>query len=59
MNLKVFDILIVGAGVSGIACAIEAKIVGIDNILVLEKSDNFFDTIRKFYKNGKIKLWIS
>jgi len=53
MYKKVFDILIVGAGVSGVACTIEAKIVGIDNILVLEKSDNFFNTIRKFYKNGK------
>jgi len=53
MSLKVFDILIVGAGVSGIACVIEAKIVGINNTLVLEKSDNFFNTIRKFYKNGK------
>ena len=53
MNSKIFDILIIGAGVSGVSCAIEAKIKNIDNILVLEKSDNFFSTIRNFYKDGK------
>ncbi|WP_418184698.1 NAD(P)-binding domain-containing protein [Aliarcobacter vitoriensis] len=53
MNKEIFDILIIGAGVSGVSCAIEAKVKNIDNILVLEKSDNFFDTVRKFYKDGK------
>ncbi|WP_418179933.1 NAD(P)-binding domain-containing protein [Aliarcobacter lanthieri] len=53
MNSQIFDILIIGAGVSGVSCAIEAKIKNIDNILILEKSDNFFDTVRKFYKDGK------
>ncbi len=50
---KVFDIAIIGAGPGGIASAIEAKIAGIDKVLVLEKADNHSDMIRKFYKPGK------
>jgi thioredoxin reductase (NADPH) len=50
---KVFDIVIIGAGPGGIASAIEAKLAGIDKILVLEKADNHNDVIRKFYKPGK------
>ena len=53
MSSKIFDTLIVGAGVSGISCAVELKIKNIDNIAVVEKSDNFFNTIRTFYKDGK------
>ena len=50
---KVFDIVIIGAGPGGIASAIEAKLKGIDKVLVLEKADNHSDMIRKFYKPGK------
>ena len=53
MSSKIFDTVIVGAGVSGISCAVELKIKKIDNIAVVEKSDNFFNTIRTFYKDGK------
>ncbi|MDX4061439.1 NAD(P)-binding domain-containing protein [Aliarcobacter skirrowii] len=53
MSSKIFDTVIVGAGVSGISCAVELKIKNIDNIAVVEKSDNFFNTIRTFYKDGK------
>ena len=49
MSSKIFDTLIVGAGVSGISCAVELKIKNIDNIAVVEKSDNFFNTIRTFF----------
>ena len=50
---KVFDIAIIGAGPGGIASAIEAKIAGIEKVIVLEKADNHSDMIRKFYKPGK------
>ena len=53
MSSKIFDTVIVGAGVSGLSCAIELKIENIENILLIEKSDNFFNTIRTFYKDGK------
>lgn len=53
MSSKIFDTVIVGAGVSGISCAVELKIKNIDNFAVIEKSDNFFNTIRTFYKDGK------
>ncbi|QCI28530.1 NAD(P)-binding domain-containing protein [Caminibacter pacificus] len=50
---KVFDIAIIGAGPGGIASTIEAKLKGIDKVIVLEKADNHSDMIRKFYKPGK------
>jgi thioredoxin reductase (NADPH) len=50
---KVFDIAIIGAGPGGVASAIEAKLKGIEKIVVLEKADNHHDMIRKFYKPGK------
>ena len=53
MSSKIFDTVIVGAGVSGLSCAIELKVQNIENILLIEKSDNFFSTIRSFYKDGK------
>ena len=40
MSSKIFDTVIVGAGVSGLSCAIELKIENIENILLIEKSDN-------------------
>jgi len=50
---KVFDIAIIGAGPGGVASAIEAKLAGIEKVIVLEKADNHHDMIRKFYKPGK------
>ena len=48
-----YDIIIAGAGPAGLACAIELEILGIDNVLVLEKADTDNQTLRKFYKDGK------
>lgn len=48
-----YDVVIVGAGPGGIAAAIECKKQGIDNILVLEKSEAIFAMIREYYKAGK------
>jgi len=50
---KVYDLIIVGGGPGGIGTAIEAKVLGLKDILLLEKSDNHSDTIRKFYKDNK------
>ena len=50
MSSKIFDTVIVGAGVSGLSCAIELKVQNIENILLIEKSYNFFSNIRSFYK---------
>jgi len=53
MNDNIYDIVIIGGGPGGIGSAIEAKELGLDKILLLEKSDNHSDTIRKFYKDNK------
>ena len=52
-NGKVVDIAIIGAGPGGMACAIEAKLAGIDNIVVIDKAPHHNDMIHKFYKKGK------
>jgi thioredoxin reductase (NADPH) len=49
----IYDIVIIGGGPGGIGTAIEAKVLGLDKILLLEKSNNHSDTIRKFYKDNK------
>ena len=50
---KVVDIAIIGAGPGGMAAAIEAKLAGIDNIVVIDKAPHHNDMIHKFYKKGK------
>jgi len=50
---KIVDIAIVGAGPGGMACAIEAKLAGIENIIVFDKAPHHNDMIHKFYKKGK------
>jgi thioredoxin reductase (NADPH) len=50
---KKYDIAIIGAGPAGIATACEAMIMGIENIILFEKSVNHSDTIRKYFKDNK------
>ena len=50
---KLQDLVIIGAGPGGIAAGVEAKIAGFNKVLILEKSDDHNDVIRKFYKHGK------
>lgn len=50
---SVYDIIIVGGGPGGIGVSVEAKILGLKKILLVEKSDNHSQTIRKFYKDQK------
>jgi thioredoxin reductase (NADPH) len=52
-NSTILDILIVGAGPSGIAAAVEAKRQGLDKIKVLEKGPSHSSMIRSYYKEGK------
>lgn len=53
MNTNIYDIAIIGGGPGGIACAIEAAVHGIENIILIDKADNHSSTIRKFYKDNK------
>ncbi|MFP4332174.1 MAG: NAD(P)-binding domain-containing protein [Campylobacterales bacterium] len=53
MALKVFDIAIVGAGPAGIAAAVEATLLGIDSVVIFEKSSDHSSTIRDYYRDNK------
>lgn len=53
MSSKIYDLLILGAGPAGIATAYEASLLGIEKILILEKTSNNANTIRNFYEDGK------
>lgn len=44
---------IVGAGPAGIACAIEAKAMGLEPTIILEKAPHVCDTIVRLYRPGK------
>lgn len=48
-----YNIAIVGAGPGGIGTAVESKFLNIDNVILLEKSDDIANTIKKYYKDGK------
>jgi thioredoxin reductase (NADPH) len=50
---KVYNMVIVGAGPAGIATAVESYLLGIRDILILEKDQNHNATIRKYYKDNK------
>ena len=49
----IYDLLVIGAGPSGIAAAVEAKIAGLQHILILEKAPENNMTIRQYYTAGK------
>ena len=48
-----YDLIIVGGGPGGIAASVEAAILEISKVLLIEKGDNHSTTIRKFYKDDK------
>jgi len=52
-NANIVDLAIVGAGPGGMAAAIEAKLAGIENIVVIDKEPHHNDMINKFYKKVK------
>jgi len=51
--LKIYDVVIIGGGPGGIGAAVEAKVLGLKSILMIEKGENHSQTIRKFYKDNK------
>jgi len=53
MTNKIYDIVIIGGGPGGIGTAIEASAHNVGEILLIEKTDNHSNTIRKFYKDNK------
>jgi len=50
---KNYQLAIIGAGPAGIATAVESYLLGIRDIVILEKDENHNATIRKFYKDRK------
>ncbi|MDD5717738.1 MAG: NAD(P)-binding domain-containing protein [Sulfuricurvum sp.] len=48
-----YQLAIIGAGPAGIATAIESYVLGMRDIILLEKDENHNATIRKFYKDNK------
>ncbi|WOE70676.1 NAD(P)-binding domain-containing protein [Hydrogenimonas thermophila] len=50
---NIHNMVIVGAGPAGIATAVESYILGIRDIVLLEKDQNHNATIRKYYKDNK------
>ncbi|MEI0516937.1 NAD(P)-binding domain-containing protein [Brachyspira murdochii] len=48
-----YNLIIVGGGPGGIAASVEASILKMDKVLLIEKGDNHSTTIRKFYKDDK------
>lgn len=50
---KIYNIAIIGGGPGGIASAVESVMLGINDIILLEKGENHSTTIRKFYKDKK------
>lgn len=48
-----YELAIIGAGPAGIATAIESYVLGMRDIILLEKDENHNATIRKFYKDNK------
>lgn len=50
--MKKVDLIVVGAGPTGIGCTVEAKLKN-KEVLILEKSNNICHTLMQFYKEGK------
>lgn len=48
-----YDLVVIGGGPGGIGAVVEAKVLGLQKVLLIEKSDNHSHTIRKFYKDRK------
>ena len=53
MKDKIYDIVIIGGGPGGVGSAIEASAHNIGEIILIEKTENHSNTIRKFYKDNK------
>ena len=50
---SIYDLIVIGGGPGGIGAVVEAKELGLEKVLLLEKTENHSHTIRKFYKDKK------
>ncbi|UFS62885.1 NAD(P)-binding domain-containing protein [Sulfurimonas sp. HSL-3221] len=50
---QVYNLAIIGAGPAGIAAAVESYLLGMRDIIILEKGQSHNETIRKYYKDNK------
>jgi len=50
---QIYDMVIIGGGPGGIGAVVEAKMSGLEKVLMIEKGDNHSQTIRTFYKDNK------
>jgi thioredoxin reductase (NADPH) len=50
---RIYDLIVIGGGPGGISAIVEAKVLGLKDIMLIEKGDNHSQTIRKFYKDNK------
>jgi thioredoxin reductase (NADPH) len=48
-----YDLAVIGGGPAGIASAVEASVLGLNDIVLFEKGSNHSTTIRAFYKDNK------
>ncbi|MBD3793954.1 MAG: NAD(P)-binding domain-containing protein [Campylobacterales bacterium] len=48
-----YDLIVIGGGPGGIGSVVEAKVLGLKKVLLIEKTENHSNTIRKFYKDKK------
>ncbi len=53
MQQHIYNLAIIGAGPAGIATAVESYLLGIRDIVLIEKDQNHNATIRKYYKDNK------
>ena len=50
---KNFDLIVIGGGPGGIASVVEASILKVGSVLLIEKGENHSQTIRQYYKDSK------
>ena len=50
---KIYDVIIIGGGPAGVGATVEANVLGLKDILLVEKGDNHSQPTRKFYKDNK------
>lgn len=50
---EMYQLAIIGAGPAGVATAVESYVLGMRDIILLEKDVNHNSTIRKYYKDNK------
>ena len=50
---RIYDLIVIGGGPGGISAIVEAKVLGLKDILLIEKGDNHSQTNRKINQDNK------